>query len=83
MRNSARSPQIIPMVQAVLDTLREGIESEEAAATELAGLADLLPDPQGATAAVLLTTRRGHAIKALELRGKRAALLAEYGLDSD
>ncbi|KQP30601.1 hypothetical protein ASF49_13945 [Methylobacterium sp. Leaf104] len=71
------------MVQAVLDTLRAGIATEEAAASELAALADTMRGSQHGTAAAILTTSRNHAIKALALRGRRAALLAEYGLDAD
>ena len=82
MRDEVRYPQVIPMVQAVLDTLRAGIAAEEAAASELAALADTMRDAQPETAAAILTTSRNHAIKALALRGRRAALLAEYGLES-
>ena len=83
MREEVRYPQVIPMVQAVLDTLAEGIASEESAATELARLADGMRDSQDLMAAALLRTSRGHAIKALALRGRRAALLAEYGLEPE
>ncbi len=70
------------MVQAVLDTLKAGIAAEEAAASELAALADTMRGAQPETATAFLTTSRNHAIKALALRGRRAALLAEYGLDA-
>ena len=83
MRNDVQYPQLIPMVQAVLDTLQEGIASEETAAAELAELADVMRDSQSPTAAAVLGTGRKHAVRALELRGKRAALLAEYGLEPD
>lgn len=83
MRDEVRYPQVIPMVQAVLDTLQAGIAAEEAAASELAALADAMRDAQPATATAILTTSRHHAIKALALRGRRAALRAEYGLDSE
>ncbi|MGU3358826.1 hypothetical protein ACLBWX_00670 [Methylobacterium sp. M6A4_1b] len=83
MRDDVRYPQVIPMVQAVLDTLRAGIAAEEAAASELAALADRMRGSQQGAAAAILTTSRNHAVKALALRGRRAALLAEYGLDAD
>lgn len=83
MRNHVRYPQLIPMVQAVLDTLREGIEAEETAAAELAEQASLMRELRSTMAAALLDTSRNHAIRALVLRGRRAALLAEYGLEAD
>ncbi|MCJ2046421.1 hypothetical protein MKK58_18055 [Methylobacterium sp. J-078] len=83
MRNGARDFQLIPMVQAVLDTLRESIASEEAAATELAELAHVTHDARSGMIDAIRSTGRRHAVRALELRGKRAALLAEYGLEPD
>ncbi|GJD72347.1 hypothetical protein [Methylobacterium goesingense] len=83
MRNSAGYSQLIPMVQAVLDTLQRSIALEEAAATDLAERAHLTPGSRSGMADALLATGRKHAIRALELRGKRAALLAEYGLEPD
>ena len=83
MRNGAGYSQLIPIVQGVLDTLQKSIALEEAAATELAERAHVMPEFRGEITDALLATGRRHAIRALELRGKRAALLAEYGLEPD
>lgn len=82
MRNDVRYPRLIPMVQAVLDTLQANIEAEEEAAAGFADLADPVHGSQSMVAAAIRTTGRNHAVKVLELRGRRAALLAEYGLEA-
>ena len=80
MTTDVRYARLIPMVQAVLLTLDEGIVAEEVAAAEVACLARAMPDGQSVTASSLLDASRQHAVRALEMRGKRAALLTEYGL---
>lgn len=80
MTTDVRYPGLIPMVQAVLLTLDEGIVAEETFAADLARRGRAMPDDHGMTAASLLNASRRITVRALEMRGKRAALLAQYGL---
>ncbi len=81
MTPDVRYAHLIPMVQAVLVTLDQGITEEEACAAKLAGLAHTMADNQSLTASSLLRASRQLTVKVLEMRGKRAALLAQYGLE--
>ena len=80
MTSDVRYARLIPMVQAVLVTLDEGIVADEARASELAGLAHAIADAESVMAVSLLRASRQITVRVLEMRGRRAALLAQYGL---
>ncbi|MHC2020228.1 hypothetical protein [Methylobacterium sp. CM6247] len=80
MGKNARYAQLIPMVRGVLEALDSGIEADEIASADLAGIAYALPGGQSEVATLLLHASRQLQVKALQMHGKRAALLAEYGL---
>lgn len=68
------------MVQGVLNTLDSGIAAEENAAAGLGRLARAMGDGQSEGEESLLQASRHHAIKAMQMRAKKAALLTQYGL---
>ncbi|MCJ2129349.1 hypothetical protein [Methylobacterium sp. E-045] len=80
MRTNVGYAQLIPMVQGVLDTLDSGIEAEQDAAAGLGNLARAMGNGQSEGEKALLQASRQHAIKAMQMRAKRAALLTQYGL---
>lgn len=83
MQTDDRYGRLIPMVRAVLDTMDGAIAADERLAAELGRTARTLARgcARGREGeANLLHESRQHAIRALEARGRRAALLAQYGL---
>lgn len=82
MTTDVRYARLIPMVQAVLVTLDEGIVADEARAAELASLAHALADAESVRASSLLRASRQISVRVLEIQGRRAALLALYGFGS-
>lgn len=60
-------------------TLRTGIASDEACASELAHIAAVLDGRiEGHLLVLLLMVSRHHTVKAMELRGRLAALMESY-----
>ncbi|WP_336487062.1 hypothetical protein [Methylobacterium nigriterrae] len=80
MRGDDRYARLIPTVRAVLDTMAHAIRAEECSASDMARLAHDVIGQSKEAAEAFAEASRQHAVKALAARGRRAALLAQYGL---
>ncbi|GJE42298.1 hypothetical protein [Methylobacterium soli] len=80
MRTDDRYARLIPMVRAVLETVEQSIAADERSAADMARLAHDVADQPGGAAETFAQVSRHHAVRALAGRGRRAALLVQYGL---
>ena len=80
MRADDRYASLIPMVRAVLETMEQAIAADERSAADMARLAHDVAGQPGGVGETFAQASRHHAVRALAARGRRAALLAQYGL---